>query len=115
MKEATREIWATRVEEWQKSGKTADEFAAAQPFSAGTLIWRASQLRRDGAASRRRRAAVQRGRPSKRVELAEVVRRPSSTTNGLTLEIAGARINVGASFDRELLREVLRALREEQA
>ncbi len=46
MKEKTRATWLGRIEEWRRSGKTAEEFAAGQPFSGGTLTWRASQLRR---------------------------------------------------------------------
>ena|SRR6187551_2260089 len=117
MKDTTRATWLARIEEWRRSGKTAKEFAEGQPFSGGTLTWRASQLKREGGARSKRHASSARSSraPSKLV-LAEVVRcsRPAQSA-ALMIEVGGARIPVSAGFDGALLREVLRALREGQS
>lgn len=116
MKEKTRTTWLARIEEWRRSGKTAEEFAAGQPFSGGTLTWRASQLRHEGGAASKRRATMRAlGKDGSRVVLAEVVRRaPVPPGAALTVEIASARITVSAGVDAALLREVVRALRDGQ-
>jgi hypothetical protein len=115
MKDTTRAMWLTRIEEWRRSGKTAEEFAEGQPFSGGTLTWRASQLRHE--LSPRRKARATHGGPGvgSRVVFAQVVRRKPLTTApgaGLTVEVGSARISVSAGFDGALLRDVVRALRE---
>jgi hypothetical protein len=117
MKEKTRATWLARIEEWRRSGKTAEEFAAGQPFSGGTLTWRASQLRHEhGAAGRRRASRRAVGKVGSRMVLAEVVRRaPVRPVAALTVEIGSARITVSERVDAALLRDVVRALREAQS
>lgn len=110
MKEATRTTWVERVEEWKKSGKTAAEFAAGQPFSGGTLTWRASQLRRSVGAPSEHRAKRRSVKTREKVALAEVVCRPSVGSSRLLLEVGNVRIAVQAGFDKTLLREVVGAL-----
>ena len=118
MRDSTRATWVARIEEWKRSGKTAEEFAAGQPFSGGTLTWRASQLRHrpgdvrgESAArgpSRRRRVSA-----DSKIVLAEVVRRaPELRDESLVVEVANARIAVRAGFDKALLCDVVAALRE---
>ena len=117
MKDTTRATWAARIEEWRRSGKTATEFAEGQPFSGGTLTWRASQLKREGGVrSKRRASSVRSSRARSKVVLAEVVRRSlPAQSAALMVEVGGARVSVSAGCDSALLREVLRALREEQS
>lgn len=118
MKDATRATWAARVEEWRRSGKTAEEFAADQPFSGGTLAWRASQLKRETVTHRKPSATPKRqSKISSKLVFAEVVRRTRAAPRAaaMTLEIGGARISVSAGFDATLLRDVVRALGEEQS
>ena len=104
------------MEEWRRSGKTAEEFAVGQPFSGGTLAWRASQLKREADSRRKPTAASKRRRVDSRFAFAEVVRRPRPTHGAaLTVELGNARISVGAGFDAALLRDVVRALREGQS
>lgn len=114
MKDTTRATWLARIEEWRRSGKTAEEFASGQPFSGGTLTWRASQMKREVGLGRKARAPRKRsGGGGSRVVFAEVIRRKRVEPGaGLTVEIGSARISVSAGFDGALLREVVRALRE---
>lgn len=43
----TAAIWKKRVASWRASGKTARAFSAGRGWSAGTLLWWSSRLRRD--------------------------------------------------------------------
>jgi hypothetical protein len=115
MKEATRATWVERIEEWKKSGKTAAEFAEGRPFSGGTLMWRASQLRRSVSSGSERRAKHYSAKTSAKIALAQVVRRAPHVRNGLVLEVANVRIAVQAGFDKALLRDVVGALQTERA
>ena len=45
---ATAADWATRVKDWEASGKTAQEFCAGRPFKAKNLVWWSSHFRRKG-------------------------------------------------------------------
>lgn len=115
MKETTKATWVPRVEEWKRSGKTAEEFANGQAFTGGTLKWRASQLRSLESTARTRVGAGNRGKAGAKVVLAEVVRQAPATRSGnLTLEIAGLQISVSAGFDKALLRDVVATLQEER-
>ena len=114
MKGTTRATWLARIEEWRRSGKSAEAFSEGQPFSGGTLTWRASQMKREVGLERKARASRKRSSAGEsKVVFAEVIRRkgPDPGTS-LTVEIGSARISVDAGFDGALLREVVRALRE---
>jgi hypothetical protein len=106
----TDEKWAERIRQWQESGKTAEEFAAGQPFKASTLKWRAAEMRRSAEGGER----YGKGRAvSGPIRLARVVARkgaPEQRLAGLVLEVSGARIALSPGFDAELLAEVVRAL-----
>ena len=116
MRETTKATWVPRIEEWKKSGKTAMEFAIGQPFTEGTLTWRARQLRREESAARTRRTAGNHGKAGAQVKLAEVVRRAATArSSNLMLEVASVRICVNAGFDKGLLREVVFALQEDRS
>jgi hypothetical protein len=110
----TDEKWAERIRQWQESGKTAEEFAAGQPFKASTLKWRAAELRRSAQGGERYGKGRARG-PGRPIRLARVVTRKSSARQqgagpGLVVEMSGARIGLSRGFDAELLAEVVRAL-----
>lgn len=49
---ATRAEWKKRVERWNKSGKTAEEFAAEEGFRAKQLYWWRWKLRGEPAAAK---------------------------------------------------------------
>jgi hypothetical protein len=108
-------MWAERIEEWTRSGQSAAEFAEGKPFTSGTLMWAASRLR-SGAQerSKRRTSRTRAGRQTK-IQMVEVVRRPTKGVAAqiLVLEIAGARVAVQRGFDQALLRDVVFALRGE--
>jgi len=115
MKEATKATWIPRVADWKKSGKTAAEFAIGQPFTEGTLKWRARQLRRENSAAPTRRIVEHVDKMGTKVVLAEVVRRaPEARNSDLMLEVASVRIRVNAGFDKGLLREVVFALQQDR-
>lgn len=117
MKAETQAVWAKRVEEWRKSGKTATEFAAGQPFAGSTLQWAASRLRRKEHARRRGETTdVHAGGQREALRLAKVVLgvRREDTASELLVEVAGARIAVRRGFDEALLCTVVRALKEKR-
>jgi hypothetical protein len=116
MKPSTEAMWVERIEEWTRSGQSATEFAEGKPYTSGTLTWAASRLRNGARGNSKRRASRPRmGRPAK-IQMAEVVRRPSRAVvvDSLVLEIAGARIFVQRGFDQTLLRDLILALRGEK-
>ena len=97
MKRWSRKQWAERVERWQRSGQTAQQFAAREGVSPTTLIWWRGALRRAGQAS-----------PS----FIEVVAPPSANEGGC-IELVlreGLRIRVSGAFDAAVLRRVVAAL-----
>ena len=111
MKPNTEAVWAERIEEWGRSGQSATEFAEGKPFTSGTLTWAASRLR-NGAGGKQRDSGA-RGARKRKIQMAEVIRRPSriAVAENLVLEIGGARVSVGRGFDGLLLRDVVLALR----
>lgn len=105
----TDEKWIERIREWKASGKTAEDFAAGQPFKASTLKWRASLLRRSD------EGAAQPGNSpgsTRAIRMARVVpaARRDERRAGLVVEVSGARIALVRGFDTQLLIEVVRAL-----
>jgi hypothetical protein len=109
-------MWVERIEEWTRSGQSAAEFAEGKPYTSGTLTWAASRLRSGAQASSKPRASRPRAGRLAKIQMAEVVRRPSKAvaTETLVLEIAGARVAVQRGFDQALLRDVVFALRGEK-
>lgn len=96
--------WLERVREWRASGMTAPSFASGQGYAPSTLRYWASQLRHE-------ESAPAQGRALRRVRLARVEIAASSPATPVVVDVAGARIEVQAGFDRALLREVVDALR----
>jgi hypothetical protein len=95
--------WPARVEAWRSSGMSAGEFCKGREYSATTLYWWSSQLKRAG-------ARTQRGQ---RVPMARVERkaeRPSANSSPIVVQVGGARVEVTADVDRNTLSVVLEAL-----
>jgi hypothetical protein len=99
--------WAARVASWRASGLTSKEFCNRHGYSAGSLLWWSSQLRRKGADKLKRED----------VRLARVVRAPSTTSpsTAVLIELEGARVAVGSAASAETLRAVFEALRTRSA
>jgi hypothetical protein len=127
----TEVLWIERVQEWEKSGLSAKQFAEGKPFMASTLLWRGRQLRRLGRLkgalpSRSSRSLGRSGKgrngrievasrrlvpTSAPIAMAAVVR--SSTPKfdaAVVVEVGGVRIQVGSGFDAALLKAVIRAV-----
>ena len=102
---ATSSEWAERVGAWRASGLTAKGYCAGREFSAGTLHFWSSKLKR--------------GRKVESpVKLARVVRvRESEPRHGVALvvELHDARILVPRDVDAPTLTRVVAALREASA
>ena len=113
MKPSTEAMWVERIEEWTRSGQSATEFAEDKPFTSGTLTWAASRLRNGAVGKRKQRDSRPHAARKQKIQMAEVIRRPSriAVAEKLVLEIGGARVSVGRGFDRLLLRDVVLALR----
>ena len=113
MKPTTEAVWTERIEEWDRSGQTAAEFAEGKPFTSGTLAWAASQLRKGARGKGKRRESGPRAKRERKIRIAEVVRRPLKTpvVESVAVEIGGAVITVRRGFDRALLQDVVVALR----
>jgi hypothetical protein len=116
MKPSTEAMWVERIEEWTRSGQSAAEFAEGKPYTSGTLTWAASRLRTGARDNVKQRKSRPRRARKRKIQLAEVIRRPSrvAPAGNLVLEIGGARVSVERGFDRALLRDVVVALRGEK-
>ena len=95
--------WAAEVEAWRASGQSARQYCETHGYSATTLYWWSSHLKRAQAAE-----------PGKSVRLARVVRkrvaRPASGPAPIVVQVGRARVEVGADTDRDVLSTVLEAL-----
>ena len=102
-------MWQSRVAEWRASGKTAEEFSTGQGYTAGTLRWWASRLRRD-ARSGRPTIRLARVARSGRTGSSEVASRPQG---GVVIELLdmSARVLVETGVDRDTLGTVLEVMR----
>jgi hypothetical protein len=105
LKVMTRALeWAERVSAWRASGKSAAEFCEKGEYSAKSLQWWSSQLKRRGDIS------------TPRVALARVERQRQETAaapeQSIVIAVGEARVEVPAGADRAALMLVLEALRE---
>jgi hypothetical protein len=98
-----KEIWKKRVTSWRASGETAKRYSAARGWSAGTLLWWSSRLRREA------------GPPT--VRMAQLVRSSAphdrrAPDGAITVELLDARvrITIGGSADRDAVTAVLALL-----
>lgn len=97
--------WPARVSAWRASGKSAPEFCADKDYSATTLYWWASRLKRESQPKPRQTP----------VRLARVVRTPgdgASKHAPIILQIGPARLEIGHGVDQTTLSKVLWALAE---
>ena len=97
--------WAQRVAAWQASGLSAHDFCRELEYTGKSLQWWSSRLRR-------RSVPVSPG--GKRVPLARVIRSstaPPPLAASVVIELAGARVELGAGVDRATLVAVFEALR----
>lgn len=90
------------MEAWRSSGSTAREYCKGKNFTATSLLWWSSQLRRKGA---RKRAAAKSD-----VRLARVVRSPIVAAAPVVVHVNGARVEVSSGADAALLATVMDTL-----
>lgn len=104
MRMAKASDWESRVSSWRSSGLTSAEFCSRHGYSARSLLWWSSQLRRKRVV-----------KPAKTAEmrLARVVRAPSAAApaTAVLIELEGARVAVSGAASAETLRVVFEALR----
>lgn len=109
--------WLERVVAWRKSGQSAARFCEGASYDASSLRTWSSRLGREGKVARAplgRRST--RGRRAE-ASFARVVTCPeraprSAASATLVVAIGASRIEVGAGFDRELLRSLVAVLAE---
>jgi len=116
MARETRAAWARRVERWQRSGLTVDQFAEQENVNARTLAFWKWRLKRDRASGD---VAPLARRAEKRVAFVELVAEraavtPSETRSAATaIEVVlpiGYRVRVAGGFERSALVELLDVL-----
>jgi hypothetical protein len=117
---ATAAEWATRVKDWQASGKTAPEFCVGRPYNAKNLVWWSSHFRRKAAAAPKKKgmswARVVRaapkapGNPPNPTTPTDSGRNGRPTAPPIVVQIGKARIEVSAGGDRSALTAILEAL-----
>lgn len=109
MKRASASEWSQRVSVWRASGQSASAFCEKHEYSAKSLQWWSSHLKRRG-------QLVASGET--RVKLARVVhgdRYTTSTAQSIVVCVGEARVEVTAGADRATLELVFGALCETQA
>lgn len=100
---ATQAEWKKRVERWNKSGKTADEFAAGEGLKAKQLVWWRWKLRTEPAGPKD--AAAPSFLPVKVVEPKE---RPVLRSALMEIVLPNGRVvRVAPGFDLVALAHVL--------
>jgi hypothetical protein len=122
MRKETEARWVERIREWRASGLSAEEFALGKGYTASTLCWAASLLRRKSesaapttpvAAEVHSRGGAERRTPSsgKAPRFLPVrTRAVVPAVAEVVIEIGAARVRVCRGFDASLLGEVVRAL-----
>ena len=117
---ATAADWATRVKDWEASGKTAQEFCAGRPFRAKNLVWWSSHFRRKGAVTPKKKgmsfARVVRGAPKppggppSPPEPTDSERNGRRTVLPILIQIGGVRIELMPDGDQSALIAVFEAV-----
>ena len=99
MARTTRQVWAERVHQWQRSGLTAPQFAASEGINVSTLRWWAWRIR----------MPASRSLPS----FIEVAVPAQPDVAGIEIVLPdGIRVQVAGAFDATVLRRVISTLRE---
>ena len=108
MRMARASEWQLRVASWRASGLKSEEFCKGKGYSARSLLWWSSQLRRGRVGKPKKAASVQ---------MARVVRAPivASASGVVLVELGGARVAVSGGTSAETLRAVFEALRPRSA
>lgn len=108
-KARTESEWRTLVQEFEKSGTSAKEFAEQRRLNVRTVVWWRSYFRRRGRESEKG--------PATAVQFATVRRNFEQTSRGIKAGIAGlaiftggVRIRVQPGFDRATLMALLDVL-----
>jgi transposase len=112
MARATRQEWAERVARWQRSGLTAQAFAAEAELNAATLTYWKYRLRRDQR-ERAGKPGSKRRRSPARPTFVEATPALSTCTIA-SLEIVlrdDITVRVASGFDEDTLARVLRIVR----
>jgi hypothetical protein len=98
--------WAARLEAWRASGLDLKAFCEGQEYSAKTLQWWSSYLRRKAKPSRSN---------GKRVELARVVRAPTAVVVSrpvpIVVQFERVRVEIPQGADQATLLALFDALR----
>jgi transposase len=107
----SREEWRKRIERWQQSGLTAEQYASELGINAGTLKFWKYKL---GRPEPQEHAATQRKkRTSKAPPLPLVEMRPSVAAEAPGFELGlsdGKRLRIPTSFEPEALSRLLSVL-----
>lgn len=107
--------WAEVIREWDSSGLSGAAFASERGIAEKTLRWWKTELVRRARDEGRRRPPRREPRPgsASAVPMAKVVRLGGERSSPhVSIVVGRARIDVEAGFDRQLLRDVVRALEE---
>ncbi|MEY2931938.1 MAG: hypothetical protein RL033_2687 [Pseudomonadota bacterium] len=113
--------WGARVSAWRASGVSAKEFCKEQEYSATTLYWWSSRLRRSAESEEQAKPSqpnpqvrkVTERRP-RAVQLARVVRAVTTTATAsstpVVVQLGRIRVEVTSGVDRAVLSAVLETL-----
>lgn len=117
--ESRREQWRKRVQRWQDSGLTAEEFAQETGLNVGTLRHWKYTLDKEVRGAHRAEPAERPGaeqpprRPQPTLPLVEVQTTAGPADGRFKVELArGRRLRVPASFEAQALRRLLLVLEE---
>ena len=113
--------WAARIREWRRSGVSAAAFCKSQPYSAATLYWWSSYLRKSGQAAEPDTRPLLGGAAAESVgaapgpmRLARVVREDpavcSEPATPVIVHLGQLRVEVTSAVDRGALSTVLELL-----
>jgi hypothetical protein len=105
-----RDEWKKRIERWQESELTAEQYASELGINAGTLKFWKYKLGRAGSVATAP-AKKQRKTSSVRLPLVEVRPAIAATASGFELELnGGRRLRIPASFEADVLDRLLAVL-----
>lgn len=111
--------WAELVAAWEASGESAVSFSSEHGVAESSLRWWRTELARRARKEAARRSPGPNGRPASAVAIARVVREGEEgptvvpAREHVAIVVGRVRIVVERGFDRQLLRDVVGALREE--
>jgi transposase len=101
--------WAARVEAWRASGQSASDYCASRDYTAKSLQWWASRLRRNEEAGRSQPSAE----PVRFARVVSVKASPeqrTAPTGVVVMQLGALRVEVPPGTDRATLTTVIEAL-----